>query len=87
VGVIGKRSDGKATIPLFLYRGGGIRTPDLSVPNRALYQAEPRPDRVAIIHVERLSSNRFKFRIYFGARALVMILSAAMAMSGAASFV
>ncbi len=27
----------------FLYRGERIRTSDLSVPNRALYQAEPRP--------------------------------------------
>jgi len=35
VGVIGKRSYGKATIPLFLYRGGGTRTTDLSVPNCA----------------------------------------------------
>ena len=25
-------------------RGGKIRTCDLSVPNRALYQAEPRPE-------------------------------------------
>jgi hypothetical protein len=25
-------------------RGDWIRTSDLSVPNRALYQAEPRPD-------------------------------------------
>src|SRR5215471_1897094 len=56
VGVTGKRSYGKATIPLFFYRGGGIRTPDLSVPNRALYQAEPRPVRLAIIHARRLSS-------------------------------
>jgi hypothetical protein len=35
VGVTGKRSYGKATIPLFLYRGGRTRTPDLSVPNCA----------------------------------------------------
>src|SRR5215831_16648471 len=61
VGVTGKRSYGKATIPLFFYRGGGIRTPDLSVPNRALYQAEPRPGRLAIIHARLLSSNRSKF--------------------------
>jgi hypothetical protein len=27
-------------------RDGGIRTHDLSVPNRALYQAEPHPDEV-----------------------------------------
>jgi hypothetical protein len=27
-------------------RGERIRTSDLSVPNRALYQAEPRPDEV-----------------------------------------
>ncbi len=26
-------------------RGERIRTSDLTVPNRALYQAEPRPDR------------------------------------------
>ena len=26
-------------------RGERIRTSDLSVPNRALYQAEPRPDK------------------------------------------
>jgi hypothetical protein len=26
-----------------IYRGERIRTSDLSVPNRALYQAEPRP--------------------------------------------
>jgi hypothetical protein len=87
VGVTGERSCGKATIPLFYYRGGGIRTPDLSVPNRALYQAEPRPDKMAIIHAKRLSSNRFNFRIYFGARALAMILSAALATLGGASFV
>ena len=35
VGVTGKRSCGKATIPLFLYQGGGTQTPDLSVPNCA----------------------------------------------------
>ena len=28
-------------------RGERIRTSDLTVPNRALYQAEPRPDTVA----------------------------------------
>ena len=87
MGVTGKRSYGKATIPLFFYRGGGIRTPDLSVPNRALYQAEPRPVRLAIIHAIRSSSNRFNFRIYFGARALAMILSAELATLGDASFV
>lgn len=27
-------------------RGGKIRTCDLSVPNRALYQAEPRPETI-----------------------------------------
>ena len=31
--------------PFFIYgRGERIRTSDLTVPNRALYQAEPRPD-------------------------------------------
>jgi hypothetical protein len=30
-------------------RGERIRTSDLTVPNRALYQAEPRPDRKLII--------------------------------------
>ena len=34
----GKRKDG---------RGEWIRTTDLTVPNRALYQAEPRPDKSA----------------------------------------
>ncbi len=29
----------------FIGRGERIRTSDLSVPNRALYQAEPRPDK------------------------------------------
>ena len=29
-------------------RGDWIRTSDLSVPNRALYQAEPRPDRTLV---------------------------------------
>jgi len=42
---------------------------------------------MAIIHAKRLSSNRFNFRIYFGARALAMILSAALATLGGASFV
>src|SRR4051812_3927438 len=31
--------------PVFRGRGERIRTSDLSVPNAALYQAEPRPDR------------------------------------------
>ena len=31
-------------------RGAEIRTPDLLVPNQALYQAEPRPD-VSTSHV------------------------------------
>jgi hypothetical protein len=35
VGVIGKRSYGKVTVPLFLYQDGGIRALDLSVHNRA----------------------------------------------------
>jgi hypothetical protein len=82
-----KRVARRTRNPLKINRGGGIRTPDLSVPNRALYQAEPRPDKMAIIHAKRLSSNRFKFRIYFGARALAMILSAALATLGGASFV
>jgi hypothetical protein len=30
-------------------RGDWIRTSDLSVPNRALYQAEPRPDGKASV--------------------------------------
>src|SRR5262245_44162825 len=47
--------------PFRINRGERIRTSDLSVPNRALYQAEPRPDRLAIIHAERLSSNRSNF--------------------------
>ena len=29
-------------------RGEWIRTTDLTVPNRALYQAEPRPDALAL---------------------------------------
>ena len=29
-------------------RGERIRTSDLTVPNRALYQAEPRPDKVKV---------------------------------------
>ena len=29
-------------------RGERIRTSDLTVPNRALYQAEPRPDKSSI---------------------------------------
>src|SRR5678815_2963167 len=35
--------------PLTSGRGDWIRTSDLSVPNRALYQAEPRPDRTASV--------------------------------------
>ena len=35
MGVIGKRSYGKATIPLFIYCGGGTHPPGLSVPNCA----------------------------------------------------
>ena len=34
-------------------RGERIRTSDLSVPNRALYQAEPRPDNLESLHRER----------------------------------
>jgi hypothetical protein len=34
---------------LLIGRGGGIRTHDLTVPNRALYQAEPRPDVLCIV--------------------------------------
>jgi hypothetical protein len=30
--------------PKYFGRGERIRTSDLTVPNRALYQAEPRPD-------------------------------------------
>jgi hypothetical protein len=33
-----------ALILILLNRGERIRTSDLSVPNRALYQAEPRPE-------------------------------------------
>ena len=46
---------------LFSDRGERIRTSDLSVPNRALYQAEPRPDRQVIIHARLVSSNLLKF--------------------------
>src|SRR6185312_4686469 len=33
-------------------RGERIRTSDLTVPNRALYQAEPRPDRTWILGMQ-----------------------------------
>src|SRR6266498_4980204 len=56
VGVTGKRSDGKATIPLFLYRGGGIRTPDLSVPNRAKCISPVIPDGINPLKSDKIGS-------------------------------
>ena len=35
--------------PKYFGRGERIRTSDLTVPNRALYQAEPRPDEVLLL--------------------------------------
>jgi hypothetical protein len=52
-------------------RGGGIRTPDLSVPNRALYQAEPRPGRLVIIHASRMSSTSPPFNLHTSIYALL----------------
>src|SRR5262245_37573712 len=43
-------------------RGDWIRTSDLSVPNRALYQAEPRPANHGLYHTRRLTSAPTKIR-------------------------
>jgi hypothetical protein len=45
------------TFSVLKSRGERIRTSDLSVPNRALYQAEPRPE---VVQESFLSQNEFE---------------------------